>query len=54
MKARLTCDYQNEQGETIGIYGDVLEAPRDVSVEELTRLVASGSASEIKPPTTDQ
>jgi hypothetical protein len=54
MKVRLTCTYQNAKGETIGKYHDVLESPRDASAEELKRLVASGSAVEVEPPTNSE
>ena len=54
MKVRLTCEYQDDKGETLGKYHDTLESPRDASAEELKRLVASGSAVEIEPPTTSE
>lgn len=50
MKVRLTCEYQNDKGQTIGKYADTLESPRDASADELKRLVASGSAIEVEPP----
>ena len=54
MKVQLTCEYQDDKGQTIGTYHDTLESPRDASAEELKRLVASGSAVEIEPPTTSE
>lgn len=54
MKVRLTCEYQNAKGKTVGRYQDVLESPGDASAEALTLLVASGSAIEIEPPTTSE
>jgi hypothetical protein len=50
MKVRLTCEYRNDKGQTVGKYYDVLESPRDASAEELKRLVASSSAIEVEPP----
>lgn len=50
MKVRLTCEYQNDKGQTVGKYHDLLESPKDASADELKRLVASGSAVEMEPP----
>lgn len=50
MKVRLTCEYQDAKGQTVGRYHDTLESPKDASAEELKRLVASGSAVELEPP----
>lgn len=50
MKVKLSCEYQNEKGETVGRYGDTLESPKHASADELKRLVAGGSATEVEPP----
>lgn len=50
MKVRLTCEYKNDKGQTVGKYHDVLESPKDATAEELKRLVAGGSACEVEPP----
>ncbi len=50
MKVRLTCEYRNDKGETLAEYGETLESPSQASAEELKRLVASGSATELEPP----
>jgi hypothetical protein len=50
MKVRLACTYKNVKGETVGTSGDLLESPKDATIEELKRLVASASAVEVEPP----